>query len=100
MKFFFAAVLALPVALAVPTARLRHAIAITVRATSLRPRAYTLVPLNAPVNGPPMETVFTDAYCFEATGSALSKGVCKSVKLCKDTRVPENPDIGIFYQLC
>ncbi|KAH6649374.1 hypothetical protein F5144DRAFT_480295 [Chaetomium tenue] len=99
MKPYFAAVLALPAALAAPAAKPRHAIATTATAISPKHRAYTLVRLKCPANGPRMETVFTDAYCAQATGGNLSKAVCKSITLCKDPRIPET-EIGTYYVLC
>ena len=48
-----------------------------------------------------METVFTDAYCASATGTTSSKGVCKSITLCKNTLIPDNPDLGYtYYVVC
>ncbi|EAQ91924.1 predicted protein [Chaetomium globosum CBS 148.51] len=99
MKPYFTALLALPAALAVPVAKPRHAIATTATAISPKHRACTLVRLSSPANGPRMETVFTDAYCAQATGGNLSKAVCKSITICKDPLIPET-EIGTFYVLC
>ncbi|KAH6844630.1 hypothetical protein B0I37DRAFT_165796 [Chaetomium sp. MPI-CAGE-AT-0009] len=118
MKSFFVALLALPAALAVPTVSARADFPTTYPFEAQACRCddgqghvtvSSCLYFGSVADGqwcypsvswhPRTETRFTDAYCFESTGSTRSKAVCKPIKLCKNPAIPDDWT-ETYYVLC